>query len=328
MRLPGEPGVGLQWARNGWSERDADAVAPVRGETLHPGQPRSRSRSPVLIHGESVGALGLGTAQLAFTEIDRAQAVRTVHAALDAGVRLIDTALAYNRPGRSSYAEETVRRALSDRPPGEAFVATKGGHYRAGDEFPIDGRPDALRRDCETSLRELGVERIDLYQLHHVDPAVPFEDSVGALEELRRGGKIAQVGLSNVTLDLIDRARSITDVATVQNRLSVSRPSDLGIARSCAERGIVYLAYSPLEGTGADGGEGRMRVARRLGVSPQRVALAWLIAQSPNILPLVGASRPETIEDSAGAALLRLDAADLAAISGDSRPTRSPESPS
>jgi aryl-alcohol dehydrogenase-like predicted oxidoreductase len=138
-----------------------------------------------------MGEVGLGTAQLAFKDITSEQAVATVHAALDAGVRLVDTALAYTRKGIESFAEEMVGRALATWPGrDDVLVATKGGHRRDGDEFPIDGRPAALRADCETSLRNLGVERIGLYRLHWVDPRVPLAESVGALRELQLAGKI------------------------------------------------------------------------------------------------------------------------------------------
>src|ERR1700729_174160 len=143
----------------------------------------------MLIEGHRIEGIGLGTAQFAFGSGTEQDAVATVHAALDAGVRLIDTALAYSRPGTESYAEQVVARALrsvrSDRP----LVATKGGHWREGSAFPVDGRPETLRAHCEISLRTLGVDQVDLYLLHHVDPAVPLLESVAALEQLRGEGK-------------------------------------------------------------------------------------------------------------------------------------------
>jgi len=139
----------------------------------------------MILAGREVSGIGLGTAQFAFRERSRSESVATVHAALDAGIRLIDTALAYTQEGVESYAEELVAAALRARPGLNVVVATKGGHLRRGDRFPIDGSPATLRAHCEISLRTLGVERIDLYQLHHVDPAVPLAESVGALADLR-----------------------------------------------------------------------------------------------------------------------------------------------
>jgi aryl-alcohol dehydrogenase-like predicted oxidoreductase len=266
----------------------------------------------MLIAGHRITGIGLGTAQFAFRDGTPEGAVATVRAALDAGVRLIDTALAYTRPGVESYAEQVVARALrpvtTDRP----LVATKGGHWRAGGAFPVDGRPAALRAHCEISLRTLGVDRIDLYLLHHVDPAVPLLDSVGALEQLRGEGKIAATGLSNVTIEQLDAALTVTPVAAVQNKLSYADPGDLPTALACARRQVAYLAYSPFGGPAGTPPLAALEVAKRRGVSVHRVLLAWLRDQSANILPLVGASRPASIRDSA--ALLDLTDPDRAAL--------------
>lgn len=230
----------------------------------------------------------------------------TVHAAVDAGVMLIDTALAYTRPGVESYAEHVIARALRGLKAERPLVATKGGHYRRGDSFPVDGRPDTLRAHCETSLRVLEVDRIDLYQLHHVDPQVPLADSVGALGQLQEDGKIAAIGLSNVTVAQLDEALAVAPVAAVQNRLSYSDPGDLPTALAGAERGVAYLAYSPLGGPAGLVPQAALAVAGRRGVSAHRVLLAWLHRQSPNIVPLAGASRAASIRDSAA----RLDLTD------------------
>jgi len=247
----------------------------------------------------SIEGTGLGTAQFAFGKGTAEDSVATVHAAVRAGVELIDTALAYTRAGIESYAEQVVARALRDAPGPRPLIATKGGHWRDGDHFPVDGRPEALRAHCEISLRTLAVEQIDLYQLHHVDPAVPLADSVGALEQLRREGKVAAIGLSNVTIAQLDVALAIAPVASVQNHLSPADPGDLPMALACAERNVAYLAYSPFGGPGGTPPEAARVIARQRGVSVQRVQLAWLRGQSPNIVPLVGASRPASIRDSA-----------------------------
>lgn len=264
----------------------------------------------MLIDDRRVAGIGLGTAQFAFREGTTEESVATVHAAVDAGITLIDTALAYTRPGTESYAEHVVATALrgvaGDRP----LVATKGGHWRDGDRFPVDASPAALRAHCETSLRSLGVDRIDLYQLHHVDPAVPLPDSVGALEELRQEGKIAAIGLSNVTVIQLDQALAIARVAAVQNQLSYGCPGDLATALACGDRGVAYLAYKVFAGATDSVTDGTVAVAARHAVSVHRVLLAWLRHQAPHIIPLVGASRPASIRDSA--APLELTGQDLA----------------
>ena len=260
----------------------------------------------MLIAGRGIEGIGLGTAQFAFRDGTLEDSMVTVHAALDAGVMLIDTALAYTRAGIESYAEQVVARALRGLTTGRPLIATKGGHWRRGDSFPVDGRPDTLRAHCEISLRTLDAERIDLYQLHHVDPQVPLPESVGALGQLRHEGKIAGIGLSNVTVAQLDEALAVAPIDTVQNRLSYSDPRDLLMALACAERDIAYLAYSPFGGPAGPLPQAALAVARRRGVSAHRVLLAWLREQSPNIVPLAGASRPASIRNSAA----RLDLTD------------------
>jgi pyridoxine 4-dehydrogenase len=268
----------------------------------------------LLIAGREIEGIGLGTAQFAFRDGTPEDSVATVHAALDAGVRLIDTALAYTRPGVESYAEDIVARALRGLAGERPLVATKGGHWRDGDGFGVDGRPETLRAHCEISLRTLGADRIDLYQLHYVDPAVPLADSVGALAQLRQEGKIAAIGLSNVTVAQLDEALTVTPVATVQNRLSYAFPGDLPTALACAERNVAYLAYAPFGGPSRPLPEAALAIAGRHGVSAHRVLLAWLRAQSPAIVPLAGASKPGSIRDSAAPfGLIDLDLEELRA---------------
>lgn len=262
--------------------------------------------------------LGLGTAHFAFrADLDADRAIATIRAAVDQGVRLIDTALAYSRHGVPGYAETIVGRALTgSRAAGEVLVATKGGHYRSGEDFPVDGRPEVLRSHCDSSLTALGVERIGLYQLHWVDPSVPLSESVGALADLQGQGKIEMIGLSNVDRMQVEEARAVAAIATVQNRLSVDRPEDLRTAKLCATAGIAYLAYMPLGGASAahaDRGAACATVAARHGVSWQQVALAWLLLQ-PNVIPIVGSSRTETLLDSLRARELTLLEEDLALL--------------
>ena len=253
---------------------------------------------------KEIGRIGLGTAPLAFSGRPVDDGVDVILTALDSGVRLIDTALAYTRPGIESFAEAVVAGALRQRRGEQPVVATKGGHWRDGDDFPVDGRPATLRRHCEISLRTLGVERIDLYQLHHVDPDVPLAESVGALAGLHDEGKVGAIGLSNVTIAQLQEARTVASIATVQNRLSFAVRDDLPTLEYCTREGIRYLAYMPLGGPGAIAGDAfapLRSLAARTGTTAHRLALAWVLAQSDAVVALVGATRPASIRDSAAA---------------------------
>jgi aryl-alcohol dehydrogenase-like predicted oxidoreductase len=248
------------------------------------------------------------------------RSIRTIQAAVDAGVNLVDTADAYARDEHDfGHNEELVAKALEGRRDG-VLVATKGGHTRRGRAWELDGRPEHLRAACEASLRRLRTDRIDLYQYHRPDPVVPFAESVGALKELQDAGLVRFVGLSNVTVVQLDEALAIADVASVQNQLSLGYTGPLaeGEVDACTERDVAFLPWSPLGGIGsaesAVGVAGVRRVAADRGVSPQQVALAWLLSLGPTVIPIPGASRPETILDSIGAAELRLGDDELAAI--------------
>jgi aryl-alcohol dehydrogenase-like predicted oxidoreductase len=266
-----------------------------------------------------VGPIAFGAAGLSLADqTDDDAAVRTIRAAVDAGARLIDTALAYTTVHDESHSESLIRKAL--RPDDEVLVATKGGHFRAGaTNFPIDGRPETLRRHCDISLRTLGVDRIGLYHLHHPDPTIPFADSIGALRELRAEGKIALIGISNVSIDQIEEARAITDIGSVQNHFSLYDDSDRATLEHCTNLGIAYLAYSPLKGRNSESispivGE----IARRHGVSAAQVALGWNLRQSDRLICIVGATRARTIVDSIGAPGLRLTDEEVATLSAAS----------
>jgi aryl-alcohol dehydrogenase-like predicted oxidoreductase len=212
-----------------------------------------------------------------------------------------------------------VARALEGRRD-NVLVATKGGHTRRGPAWELDGRPEHLRAACEASLRRLRTDRIDLYQYHRPDPVVPFAESVGALRDLQEEGKIRFVGLSNVTVAQLEEALAIVGVDAVQNQLSLGYTGPLAKAEveACTERGIAFLPWSPLGGIGSADSAGNVEGVRRIaadhGVSPQQVALAWLLSLGPTVIPIPGASRPETILDSIGAADLRLVEDELAAI--------------
>ena len=271
-----------------------------------------------------VGAIGLGAMPLSIEgRPDEAQALTTVHAALDAGVTLVDTADAYCLgPDEVGHNERLVARALAswggDRD--SVLVATKGGHTRPPDgSWALDGSPEHLRAACEASLRALGVEAIGLYQLHRPDPQVPYAESVGALEELRAEGKVRRVGISNADVDQIELARRTTRLAAVQNEFSPRYRSSKAELDLCARHGIAFLPWSPLGGIARAGSLGQehvafAEVARERGVTPQRVCLAWHLAQADVVVPVPGARRAASITDSAAAADLVLTAEELARL--------------
>ena len=187
-------------------------------------------------------------------------------------------------------------------------IATKGGSIRFGPEgWGADGRPEHLREACEGSLRRLHLDRIDLYQLHTVDPHVPLEESVGALKDLQEEGKIRHLGLSNVDLDELDRSLEIADVASVQNRYSLEDRGSEDVLRRCAERGIGFIPWFPLA-AGRLTGDGRplTEVARAHRATPAQIALAWLLARSSVMLPIPGTSKVEHLEENVAAATIQL----------------------
>jgi aryl-alcohol dehydrogenase-like predicted oxidoreductase len=252
------------------------------------------------------------------------RSIATIHAALDAGVQLIDTADAYAQDDTDiGHNERLIAKALRGRNRDELIVATKGGHTRNGEAWELDGRPEHLRAACEASLRALETDRIDLYQFHRPDPKVPYAESIGAIKELQDEGKVRWVGISNASTDQIEEALSIVDVVSVQNQLSLefTHPLDAGELQLCEERGIAFLPWSPLGGiSGAAQAAGRhdpvRAAAEAHGVSPQQIALGWLLSLSDVVIPIPGASRPETIRDSLAAAELELSGDELRAIGG------------
>jgi aryl-alcohol dehydrogenase-like predicted oxidoreductase len=268
-----------------------------------------------------VSPVALGSASWPFLdgdpdEID-ALGIRAIHTALDEGVTLIDTAHVYTRADREAYAEDLIARALRDHPLRESIlVATKGGHFRDGDAFPIDARRDTVRRHCETSLRVLGVDRIELYQLHWPDPAIPMRDALRTFAELQDEGLIRLVGVSNVSVAQLEEARSVVEIASVQNHFGPHHQAGRDVVEHCAEEGIAYLAYSPLRGERslAEAFPRAAALAARKGISVERLALAWLLRLSPTLIPISGASRPETVADSARAAAVELSGDELAEL--------------
>ena len=229
---------------------------------------------------------------------DRERSLAVLRAAVDAGVNLIDTAEAYG-PGVS---EELIAEAL--RPyPDDLVIATKGGMVKDGPgRVYRDGRPDALRRGAEGSLSRLGRDRLDLWQLHRIDPAVPVATSLEAAAAMREEGLIRHIGLSGVTADELRVAQAIVPIASVQNRFSLSEPEDGAMVDLCADLGIAYLPYGPLGGSVAVAlADALGAVAARHGASPSQVALAWLLHRSPNLIPIPGTADPVHAAENAAA---------------------------
>lgn len=275
---------------------------------------------PLGSSGLLVSQIGFGGMPLSITgRPARSEAIKVLHASLRAGVTLIDTADVYCLDQSDiGHNEKLIAEALAQLPArSDLVVATKGGLQRPGGAWVTDAHPRRLRSACEASLKALRLPVLPLYQLHAVDDAVPLEDSVGALADLRRQGKIAHIGLSNVGVQEIRRAMAIAPIVSVQNRCSVFDRRDFsnGVLALCAAERIAYLAYSPV-----GGGRGKGRVAddptlkavgARHGVSPFQVALAWLLARSPVLIPIPGATRISSALDSAAAGELHLDPDDL-----------------
>ncbi|MFJ9245817.1 aldo/keto reductase [Streptomyces sp. NPDC101776] len=272
-----------------------------------------------------VSAIGLGGMPMSIEgRPDEARSLATIHAALDAGVTLIDTADAYHQfADEVGHNETLIAKALASHDRGaDVLVATKGGHLRPGDgSWTLNGSPAYLKEACEASLRRLGVEAIGLYQFHRPDPRVPYADSVGAVRELLDEGKIRLAGISNANPEQIRLANEILDgrLVSVQNQFSPAFRSSEPELDLCDELGIAFLPWSPLGGIARAGELGSAyapfaRIAERHGVSPQRVCLAWMLAKSPVVVPIPGASRPETIRDSAAAPELTLSVEEFAEL--------------
>ncbi len=235
-------------------------------------------------------------------------AQRLLRRVVELGVNLIDTADSYG----PEVSENLIAEALHPYPDG-LVIATKGGLRRTGPgEWPRDARPERLKECCEASLRRLRLDRIDLYQLHAPDPEVPYEDSVGALKELKDEGKIRHVGVSNVSVEQLAQAREIVEVVTVQNRFNVSDRSAEDELDACTDDGIGFIPWFPLAiGDLARDGGPLAEMARAHEATPGQVALAWLLARSPVMLPIPGTSQVEHLEENVGAGELDLSGEEL-----------------
>lgn len=274
--------------------------------------------------GISVFPVGLGAMALSLeNRPDEKSAIAVLHAAFESGIQLVDTANVYCIDDRDiGHNERLIRKALSQRPGSEVYVATKGGLKRPGGRWVSDGRPDRLKQACEQSLKDLGVETIFLYQLHAPDPDVQFEESIGALVRLQEDGKIRHIGISNVSREQARRALAVTRIETIQNRANPFCKRDYfsaGVLELCGENRLSYLPYSTVGGhrghRNAAGNEVLSKIAEEHGATPYQVILAWHLAQSPaQVLPIPGASRIESVRSSVQAVDLDLNGWEFQAI--------------
>jgi aryl-alcohol dehydrogenase-like predicted oxidoreductase len=242
-----------------------------------------------------VARVGLGTNRLTKTKDN----IDFIKAAVSAGVQMIDTAHVYT----GGQSEETIGEALTPIPEG-CIVATKGGVRGAS--------PEMLRADIEQSLRRLEVNRIDLYYLHRVDPETPLEESLSTIKEYWDGGKIGLVGLSNVSIQQIERARRVVPIAAVQNQFNISDRRHDDVVDYCANEGIVFVPYSPLR---VEAGPVLSEIAKRLRATPQQVMLAWLLRRSPAMLPIPGTLSLDHLKENLAASRLDLTDQDFKTLS-------------
>ena len=260
--------------------------------------------------GPTVRRLGFGAMQLTGPGIwgepeDPDECRRVLRRAVELGVNLIDTADAYG----PEVSERLIAEALYPYPD-DLVIATKGGLTRTGPgQWPPDGRPEHLREACEGSLRRLKLERIELYQLHRVDPKVPFEVSLGTLIELRDEGKIAHIGLSNVSVAQLEQGLAMTEIVTVQNRYNLSDRASEDVLDACTQRGIGFIPWFPLAtGSLAQPGGPLDEVASKHGATQGQVALAWLLQRSPTTVAIPGTSSVAHLRENVAAADLELPA--------------------
>jgi aryl-alcohol dehydrogenase-like predicted oxidoreductase len=242
---------------------------------------------------------------------DRREAIRVLHRAVELGVTLVDTADSYG----PYVSEELIRAALHPYPE-QLVIATKAGLVRTGPgEWHPVGRPEYLRQEVELSLRRLGLERIDLIQLHRVDPQVPFEEQVGVFVELQREGKVRHIGLSNVSVVQIRRAREIARIVTIQNRYNLADRSEEDVLDYCADEGIGFIPWFPLAtGALARPGGPLDRIGASTGTTPAQLAVAWLLRRSPVLLPIPGASSVAHLEENVAGATVGLTDAQFEAL--------------
>src|SRR2546428_718587 len=243
--------------------------------------------------------------------LDREECKRVLRRTLELGINLIDTADAYGREVSDRLIAETLHPY-----PDDLVIATKGGLTRPGPgRWNPDGRPAHLRAACEGSLKRLRVDRIDVYQFHRPDPQVPFEESVGTLVQLKDEGKIRHVGLSNVTVEQLERAQKLTPIVSVQNRYSLFERSSEPVLEACSLEEVAFIPWRPVEGGEVISAGGALgQIAMKYRATPTQVALAWLLAHSPVMLPIPGTSKVAHLQENLGAVALELAPAELAEL--------------
>ena len=278
-------------------------------------KPTAAAAGTIDVGGDlTVNRLGFGAMRITGRGIwgepsSREQAIATLRRVVELGVNFIDTADSYG----PSVSEELIAEALHPYPD-DLVIATKGGLVRPGpNRWEADGRPEHLREVCEGSLRRLRLEQIPLYQFHRPDPAVPLAESVGALAELKKEGKIRHVGISNVSEGQLREAQKIVPIVSVQNRFNVSDRRSQSLIDLSEQEDLVFLPWAPIQET-----EKRVAVAaaaERHGATEHQVVLAWLLAISPQILPIPGTGSPAHAEENIAAASLELSPQEIRAIS-------------
>ena len=285
----------------------------------------TRSPATTLVGGLPVHRIGFGGMRITGTGIwgeppDRGAAREVVREAVRLGVDFVDTADSYG----PNVSEEIVAEALHPYPDG-LVLATKGGYLRDGPfQWRADGRPKRLREACEGSLQRLRLDAIPLYYFHIPDPAVPFEESIGALAELREEGKIVHVGVSNVDLAQLRRAQAIVPIAAVQNHYNLAEREREEVLRACEREGIAFVPWFPLSKGALAGGRGNTlkRIARAHDATPAQVALAWLLHRSPAIVPIPGTGDVEHLRENVAAGSFELTDQDLASLERFSAPKK------
>jgi pyridoxine 4-dehydrogenase len=278
--------------------------------------PDAAAAGTITIGGDlAVNRLGFGAMRLTGRgiwgdppDVDEAKAV--LRRAVELGTGFIDTADSYG----PEVSENLIADALHPYPDG-LVIATKGGLERPGPgRWPANGRPDHLKEACEGSLRRLRLEQIPVYQLHRPDPSVPFGESIGALLELQREGKVRHIGLSNVTVQQLREAQRLTPIVSVQNRYNFSDRGSDAVLEVCEQEQLAFLPWAPIQDHESDSLV--REIARRRGTSIHQVVLAWLLARSPQMLPIPGTGSVTHLEENIAAAALQLTADEVRSLTG------------
>jgi aryl-alcohol dehydrogenase-like predicted oxidoreductase len=272
-------------------------------------QPAKKAGEFLMGNDLRVTRLGFGAMRITGPGIwgepaDRAEAIQVLRRAVELGINFIDTADSYG----PYVSEEIIAEALHPYP-ANLVIATKGGFDRPGPDLWVEnGRPEHLRSACEGSLRRLRLDRIDLYQLHRIDPKVPAEDQLGTLKHLQAQGKIKHIGLSEVSVRQIEHARTIVPIVSVQNRYSIADRGSEDVLEYCEKEKMGFIPWFPLAAGKVSGADGPVsRVAERWKATPSQVALAWLLSRSPVMLPIPGTSKVAHLEENLAAAGLKID---------------------